>query len=162
MAGVKGVKNEYGLTPKQENFVQGLISGMGQAEAYKAAYSTKRMTSKSIDETASNLRKDPKISSRILGIQRQNENTAIWTRAEALERLKRIADEARQATSEPILDSKNNVVGVRHNSQAASVELKSIEQAAKMCGFNEPDKTDTTVKFNNIEEFLKVAGESEY
>ena len=37
------------LTPKQEKFVQGIVSGkLSQREAYKQAYNTSRMKDKSI------------------------------------------------------------------------------------------------------------------
>ncbi|MBU5312307.1 terminase small subunit [Tissierella carlieri] len=52
------------LTLKQEKFVQELIKGKSQRDAYKAAYKTDRMTDKSIDELASRLFKQVKVMSR--------------------------------------------------------------------------------------------------
>lgn len=53
------------LTPKQEKFVQGIVSGkLSQREAYKQAYNTSRMKDKSIDEKASELFNNVKVKSR--------------------------------------------------------------------------------------------------
>lgn len=58
------------LTPKQENFVQGLFTGLSQREAYKqAGYKVDNMPDKSIDELACILAKNPKVSSRLQGLQ---------------------------------------------------------------------------------------------
>lgn len=53
-----------GLTAKQEKFVQGLIKGLSQREAYKMAYSAKNMSDKTIDNKACNLFKQDNIRAR--------------------------------------------------------------------------------------------------
>lgn len=53
------------LTPKQEKFVQGIIEGMSQADAYRSAYSCKKMTDKSVWEAASRLMSDDKVNARV-------------------------------------------------------------------------------------------------
>lgn len=45
----------YKLTPKQEKFVQGLIKGLSQRNAYRQAYNVENMKANSIDVKASNL-----------------------------------------------------------------------------------------------------------
>lgn len=52
------------LTKKQEAFVQGLIKGKSQREAYKAAYSAEKMSDSTIDSHASRLLKDDKVRAR--------------------------------------------------------------------------------------------------
>ena len=49
------------LTTKQELFIQGLIKGYSQREAYKMAYEADNMKNESIDVKASNLFKQDKI-----------------------------------------------------------------------------------------------------
>lgn len=149
------------LTAKQESFAQLIAQGKNQAEAYRETYKSKA-SDNAVYVNASKLAASAKVSLRIKELKRQNENTAIWTREDALRRLLVVAQEAQEATSEPIMDRDGNQVGVKYNAGAGNVIVKAVEAASKMCGYNEPDKTDTTVKFNNIEEFLKVAGESEY
>lgn len=55
------------LTDKQEKFVQELIKGKSQREAYKIAYNTKKMTDKSIDVKASELFNNGKVTVRYNG-----------------------------------------------------------------------------------------------
>lgn len=52
------------LTAKQERFVQGLVKGMSQREAYKSAYDASRMMDKTIDNRAYNLFKKSEIKAR--------------------------------------------------------------------------------------------------
>lgn len=53
------------LTPKQEAFVQNIIQGMSQADAYRSAYSCKNMSDNSIYVNASKLVADTKVAQRI-------------------------------------------------------------------------------------------------
>ena len=77
------------LSPKQEKFVQCIIEGMNQSDAYRSAYSTKNMTDKSIWESASHLMNDIKVSSRINELREKIINESIMT---ATERLKWLSD----------------------------------------------------------------------
>lgn len=52
------------LTVKREKFVQNLIKGMTQADAYRDAYNTKNMSDNAIYREASLLLKNPKVSQR--------------------------------------------------------------------------------------------------
>lgn len=52
------------LREKQEKFVQGLVKGMSQREAYRAAYDCENATDKSVDELASREFKKVKVRSR--------------------------------------------------------------------------------------------------
>lgn len=54
------------LTPKQEAFAQAIaLEQMNQSDAYRSAYSCKRMSDKSIWENASRLMADVKVTARI-------------------------------------------------------------------------------------------------
>lgn len=55
------------LTAKQEKFVQGLVKGLSQRQAYKEAYNAENMQNNSIDTNACKLMQDAKI------LQRYNE-----------------------------------------------------------------------------------------
>lgn len=50
------------LTAKQEKFVQNLIKGMSQAEAYRGAYSTKNMSDNAVNVEACRLLQNPKVA----------------------------------------------------------------------------------------------------
>ena len=59
------------LTAKQELFVQKIIEGMNQADAYRAAYSSKNMSDKTIHEAASRLVRDSKVAARLAELREQ-------------------------------------------------------------------------------------------
>ena len=53
------------LTEKQEKFVQNIIEGMNQADAYRSAYPNNRMSDKTIHEAASRLMANSKVVARL-------------------------------------------------------------------------------------------------
>ena len=59
------------LTLKQEKFVEELIKGKSQREAYKAAYNTSRLKNASIDSLACRLLKGVKVRSRFEELKSQ-------------------------------------------------------------------------------------------
>lgn len=73
------------LTPKQEQFVQNMVKGMSQADAYRAAYSAKKMSDKTIHEAASRLVADSKISARLSELRGQLTKETIMTAQRRLE-----------------------------------------------------------------------------
>lgn len=73
------------LTPKQEVFVQKIIEGMSQADAYRAAYSAKNMSDKTIHEAASRLMADSKVSARVKELREQINAKTIMTAQKRLE-----------------------------------------------------------------------------
>lgn len=87
-----GVKK---LTAKQEKFVQELIKGKSQREAYKAAYNAKNMSENSIDVEASKLLKNPKVAQRFEELRskviKRTEEKAIITAEEIIREIADIA-----------------------------------------------------------------------
>ena len=82
------------LTAKQEAFVQNIIQGMSQADAYRSAYSTKRMNDKTIHEAASRLMADSKVVARVQELRGQITSKSIMTAQERLKWLtERIEDD---------------------------------------------------------------------
>lgn len=83
------------LTNKQEIFVQEIVKGRSQREAYKIAYGAGKMTDKTIDEKACKLLAQDKIRTRyeeILGkVRNKAERAAVMTAVEVLEELTHIA-----------------------------------------------------------------------
>lgn len=53
------------LTAKQEAFAKAIVEGMNQADAYRSAYETKRMSDNAIYREASLLMSNPKVTQRI-------------------------------------------------------------------------------------------------
>ena len=76
------------LTAKQEKFVQGLIEGKSQRQAYiDAGYSTKGKTPEYIDTEACKLFKNPKVSQRYNLLMEEHKEKALITREELLQKL---------------------------------------------------------------------------
>jgi phage terminase small subunit len=67
------------LTTKQELFIQGLIKGYSQREAYKFAYNCENMKNESIDVKASNLFKEDKIRLRYEELKNELKEKAFYT-----------------------------------------------------------------------------------
>lgn len=82
------------LTAKQEKYVQGLVAGLSQRQAYKEAYDTSRMKDESIDQVASRLLKNIKVLSRYNELMDEYKKQAIWTREKAEESLSWLLDKA--------------------------------------------------------------------
>ena len=85
-----------GLTVKQEIFVQRLIEGNSQREAYKFAYNCEKMKNESIDVEASKLFNTPKILQRYQELLEEHKQKALYTREEAVNDLVWIKEKARE------------------------------------------------------------------
>ena len=110
------------LTAKQENFVELLTQGSSQSSAYKGAYDTQNMSDKSVWEEASRLRRHPKVSTRILELEKENEDRQ---RLQAVSREERVLNEL-----EAIAFGDGPVAG----------KLKAMELLGKHIGFFTPKK----------------------
>jgi phage terminase small subunit len=82
------------LTAKQEAFVQNIIQGMSQADAYRSAYSCKNMSDNAIYVNASKLASDAKVTLRLKELREQLAKPSIMSAQERLKWLTdRIADD---------------------------------------------------------------------
>ena len=77
------------LTPKQERFIQNIVSGMTQREAYKNSYNTENMKDETIDKEACLLFNSPKIAERYRELMDKLEDESIMS---AKERMKWLTD----------------------------------------------------------------------
>ena len=84
-------KNNYDkqrLTPKQEKFVDGILEGKTQYQAYLEAYpNAQTYKRKSVDELASSLMRNTKIKSRLEQLGYRDKTKVMWTRQRALEEI---------------------------------------------------------------------------
>lgn len=67
------------LTTKQEQFVQNILQGMNQTEAYRSAYPNQRMSDKTMQEAASRLMGNSKVIARLKEIRDINARPTIMT-----------------------------------------------------------------------------------
>lgn len=86
------------LTAKQEKFAQGIIEGMSQADAYRSAYSCKRMTDKTIWENASRLMADSKVKARVTELREQLNTEAVMSAQKRLEWLTQVITDKNEKT----------------------------------------------------------------
>ena len=101
------------LTAKQEKFVQNIIAGMSQADAYREAYDTKRMSDKSVWENASRLMNNVKVTARITELREQLAKHTIMSAQSRLEWLTKL---------------------IENEEEDANVKLKAIDIMNKMQG----------------------------
>ena len=73
------------LTAKQEQFVQNIIEGMSQADAYRNAYNAKRMSDNAIYREASLLMSNPKVAQRLSEITERIDTPKVMTAQKRLE-----------------------------------------------------------------------------
>jgi phage terminase small subunit len=65
------------LTAKQAKFVQGILRGLSQSDAYRAAYDCANMAANSIWREASVLLTNPKVSQRLKALQARQDDAAL-------------------------------------------------------------------------------------
>lgn len=83
------------LTAKQEKYVQGLVAGLSQRQAYKNAYpNSEKWKDNAIDSNASTLLSDTKVSQRYKELMDEHKDKALWTREEAVSALKWLLDKS--------------------------------------------------------------------
>lgn len=83
------------LTTKQQKFVDGLVAGLSQRQAFiQAGYSTKGKSDNYIDVEANRLRNNPKVSLSFSKMMNEHKNKALWTREEAVNTLKWLVNQA--------------------------------------------------------------------
>ena len=144
------------LTPKQELFVQGIISGLSQRQAYRQAYRAEKMTDKTVDETANKLLRNPKVTTRYRELLKQFSNMSLWSREQAFneyEWLKNKArasienDGVRQANSNAFLsalDGMNNMAWKDFELTDEKIR-QEIELLKLKIEKNQDSKSDTTL-----------------
>ena len=89
------------LTPKQEKFVQALISGMSQREAYKEAYNAANMKDETIDNKASLLFAKGEIRNRYEELVNENKQKALYTLENSINDLIWIKEKAKEDILNP-------------------------------------------------------------
>ena len=101
------------LTPKQEKFAQSIaLEEMNQSDAYRSAYSCKKMSDKTIWENASRLMADSKVTARIAELRQETITPKVMSAQKRREKLTDIAE----------------------NAEDPNVQMKAIDLLNKMTG----------------------------
>ena len=130
------------LTPKQEAFVQALIAGKSQREAYKEAYNAANMKDKTIDEKACVLFKTDKVRKRYEELLEEHKQKALYTREEAINDLIWIKEKAREDISNPKIGLRQANGTIYLNSVK---ELSLLEDLYPDKKAKEDDKTEKEI-----------------
>ena len=126
------------LTAKQEAFVQNIIQGMSQADAYRSAYPNQRMSDKTVWETASKLMANPKVVTRLKELRDQLASEKIMSAQERMEWLTEV---------------------IKSGEASYSDKLKAVDIMNKMDG-EYVQKVQANVSYED--NLRKVVGEDEY
>ena len=116
------------LTPKQERFIQNIVSGMTQREAYKNSYNTENMKDETIDKEACLLFNSPKIAERYRELMDKLEDESIMS---AKERMKWLTDVVKGKVKNTSYDSNRKSY---ENEAYISDKLRAIDTLNKMSG----------------------------
>ena len=147
---------------QQENFARAVASGMSQADAYRKSYKVKATIKQdTVYMLASRLAAQDKIATRIKEIRVDyGDNTPLTSRDEQLEKmlqLQSIAATHLQKVVKRLDADGNETEEATFNRSAADTIIKCAEVINKMCGYNEPDKVDTTLKIEFVRPALASA-----
>ena len=144
------------LTPKQELFVQGIISGLSQRQAYRKAYKAEKMSDEAVDVKASRIFKEAKIRLRYRELLKQFSSMSLWSREQAFNEYEWLKNKARasienegirQANSNAFLSALDGM----NNTAWKDFELtnEKIRQEIELLKIkierNQDSKSDTTL-----------------
>ena len=117
------------LTAKQELFVQKIIEGMSQADAYRSAYSCKNMSDNAVYVNASKLAGDAKVALRISELRQELAKPSIKTAQERMEWLSRIMDSDSETTADKLKasDQLNKMEGLYVQNIRGEIKMKKLE-----------------------------------
>jgi len=153
------------LTPKQEKFVEEILKGKTQYEAYIIAYErAKNWERNAVDSNASQLMENPKIKQKLEEFGYKEKTKIRWTRQKALETINYVMDmnkkdmeriEQAYQTEIDILNSQlleySNILKEETNPRKAyeiSKEMQSI--VAEIALRNKQKRTNSTNARRNI------------
>ena len=115
------------LTPKQEKFIQNIVSGMSQRQAYKEAFNPPNTSDEAIDVDACRLFNNPKINLRYQELIEELQDKAIMT---AKERMKWLTDVVMDIQKEKVLIEDIEV----SKTADLNTKMKAIDILNKMSG----------------------------
>lgn len=144
------------LTAKQEKFVQNIIDGMSQADAYRNSYDIQRMTDKTVHEKASRLMADDKVRARLQELRNQMIKPTIMTAQERLEYLTRVI---KGEELEQYVTYVDNERVIEDQPPSIKTRLSALDIMNKMQG-DYTTKVQATMSYED--NLKKVVDEDEY
>lgn len=130
-------------------FVQGVVAGLSQRQAYRQAYNAEKMSDETVDSKASNLFKDGKIRVRYRELLKQFSNMALWSREQAFNEYEWLKNKAKVSIEKE---------GVRQaNSNAFLASLEGMNNMS----FNDLELADKKLKLEIEKLQSQIGGDSE-
>ena len=117
------------LTAKQEKFVQNLLQGMSQREAYKNSYNAENMLDKTIDNKASKLLKKDEVAARYKELLDDMKQTAVMSAFEKRMILRQIAFDIESSKADRIraIDTDNKMAGEYVTKVDGNIKVDRLE-----------------------------------
>ena len=119
------------LTQKQERFIQNIVSGMNQREAYKDAYDAENMKESSIDKEAYLLIRNPKVAKRYREMLDELKDVAIMSATERMIWLSEVVQGIKKEREAIVIDGDVVIKDVEAN---LTTKLKALDTLNKMSG----------------------------
>lgn len=128
----------YVLNARQERFIQNIVSGMTQRQAYKEAYKV-NYDEDAIDNNASKLFNKAEVQTRYKELMQELEDEAVMTAIEKRKMLKEMALDANNSVTDRIkaIDTDNKMTGEYVTNIKGSLNL-TYEEALKKV--SDPDE----------------------
>ena len=128
-----------GLSRQQEGFIQSLLEGKKQVDAYRDNYSCKNMSNKSIYEEASKLRKNPNVSPRYEKLKEELDKELLketmWSKERLIKEFEEVKKKCMQEVEVEIYDKEScEMVGTGKYVFKENGVIKSLENIGKLCG----------------------------
>lgn len=138
------------LTPKQEKFIQNIVSGMSQREAYKNSYNAENMKDEVIDVKACELFNDGKVKVRYQELIDKLEDEAIMTAKQRMIWLSEVVKGIQMEKEAVFTDGDVIVKDVEAN---LSTKIKAVDTLNKMSG-EYTTKIEGNVGIGKLEDLL--------
>jgi len=152
---------EYKLTPKMELFVQGLVRGESQRQAFlNAGYSNQKGNMDRVDREASVLLSKPMVSQRYNQLFAKHEKKALWTRERAtnelLDLVRLVKEEQTKKTVKTVDEQGNEYEIVPIDiTEAVKAIMQPIKELNSMGGFNKQNiNMEADISVSTVEEHI--------
>ena len=154
------------LTPKQELFVQGIISGLSQRQAYRQAFpNSKKWKDSTVDSNASRLLQNSKVLARYRELLKQFSNMSLWSREQAFNEYEWLKNKAKSEIIESGLKPSNfnaflSALHGMNNSAFRDLELLDEKLRAEISVIKSNIHQETPVKDDKFIEAMSAMVES--